>query len=232
MISEQEIKDKWKEICKRKRQPGCVIDSSAFAVELVKWIEAEKKSRRPKIVCLCGSTRFWREFQRAGLEETLKGNIVLSIGAASGTDDEHFGNLPKEEYERVKTMLDELHMRKIDMADEVLILNPGGYIGESTGRELMYAVKLEKEIRLLEPIAPRPDWSWMQALPEPRPPLAEGHMWGLFAYQDTEGWYLSVTEVDEEGDEVGEQHYDIVDWPFPVNWARSEDMTAAGFEIV
>jgi hypothetical protein len=186
---------------------------------------------RPKIVCLCGSTRFWREFQRAGLAETLASNIVLSIGAASGTDDEHFGNLPREEYDRVKAMLDQLHLRKIDMADEVLVLNPGGYIGESTGRELMYAVEEKKEIRLLEPIAPCPDWNWMQALPEPCPELPEGHMWGLFAYQDSEGWGLSVTEVDEEGDDVGERHYDV-DWPFPVNWARAEDMTAAGFEVV
>ncbi|MGN6698497.1 MAG: helix-turn-helix domain-containing protein, partial [Thermomicrobiales bacterium] len=49
----------------------------------------------PTVVCLCGSTRFWRTFQQASLQETLAGRIVLSIGAASGTDDEHFGNLPR-----------------------------------------------------------------------------------------------------------------------------------------
>lgn len=106
---------------------------------------------RPQIVCLCGSTRFWREFQAASLRETLAGKIVLSIGAASGTDDEHFGNLQREEYDRVKAMLDELHLRKIDIADEVLILNVGGYIGESTSRELEYAKKLGVKIRYLEP---------------------------------------------------------------------------------
>lgn len=105
----------------------------------------------PTIVCLCGSTRFWRAFQRAGLEETMAGRIVLSIGAASGTDDEHFGNLPRDEYDRIKTMLDNLHMRKIDMADEVLILNVDGYIGESTARELAYARKLGKVVRFLDP---------------------------------------------------------------------------------
>lgn len=105
---------------------------------------------QPTIVCLCGSTRFWRAFQQAGLSETMAGRIVLSIGAASGTDDEHFGNLPKAEYDRIKTMLDELHMRKIDLADEVLILNCGGYIGESTARELAYARKLGKIVRFLE----------------------------------------------------------------------------------
>jgi hypothetical protein len=106
---------------------------------------------QPTIVCLCGSTRFWRTFQQASLEETMAGRIVLSIGAASGTDDEHFGNLPRDEYDRVKTMLDELHLRKIDLADEVLILNVGGYIGESTARELAYARKLGKVVRFLEP---------------------------------------------------------------------------------
>lgn len=105
---------------------------------------------KPKIVCLCGSTRFWKEFQRASLRETLDGKIVLSIGAASGTDDEHFGNLPREEYDRVKTMLDELHKCKIDLADEVLILNVGGYIGESTRSELEYAKDHGKAIRYLE----------------------------------------------------------------------------------
>jgi hypothetical protein len=104
----------------------------------------------PTVVCLCGSTRFWRSFQQAGLSETMAGRIVLSIGAASGTDDEHFGNLPRDEYDRVKTMLDELHMRKIDLADEVLILNVGGYIGESTARELAYARERSKVIRFLE----------------------------------------------------------------------------------
>lgn len=104
----------------------------------------------PTIVCLCGSTRFWREFQRAGLAETMAGRIVLSIGAASGTDDEHFGNLPREEYDRIKAMLDALHFRKIELADEVLILNLDGYIGASTRRELEYARKLGKRVRFLE----------------------------------------------------------------------------------
>lgn len=107
---------------------------------------------RPIIVCLCGSTRFWRTFQKAGLQETMAGKIVLSIGAASGTDDDHFGNLPREEYDRVKTMLDELHLRKIDLADEVLVLNLEGYIGESTRRELAYARASGKRIRFWEPV--------------------------------------------------------------------------------
>ena len=105
---------------------------------------------RPKIVYLCGSTRFWREFQRASLRETMAGRIVLSIGAASGTDDEHFGNLAREEYDKVKTMLDELHKRKIDLADEVLVLNVDGYIGSSTRSEIEYAEAHGKPVKYLE----------------------------------------------------------------------------------
>ncbi len=106
----------------------------------------------PIVVCLCGSTRFWKIFQTASLEETLAGKIVLSIGAASATDDEHFGNLPREEYDRIKSELDILHFRKIDMSDVVFILNVNGYIGESTQRELDYARALGKQIRFLEDV--------------------------------------------------------------------------------
>lgn len=117
----------------------------------------EEVRAMPKIVCLCGSTRFWREFQRASLRETLEGRIVLSIGAASGTDDEHFGNLSREEYVRVKTMLDELHKRKIDLADEVLVLNVDGYIGSSTRSEIEHAIAHNKPVKFLE-ADKEPDW--------------------------------------------------------------------------
>lgn len=107
-------------------------------------------SERPRIVVLCGSTRFWRDFQRAALAETLAGRIVLSIGAATGTDDDHFGNLAPEEYAAVKARLDALHLHKIEIADEVLVLNRDGYIGESTAREIAHAQALEKPVRWLE----------------------------------------------------------------------------------
>ncbi len=103
----------------------------------------------PTVVCLCGSTRFWRIFQKVNLQETLAGKIVLSIGAASSTDDEHFGNLPREEYERIKTMLDDLHLRKIDLASEILVLNVDDYVGESTAKEIIYAKQHGKKIRWL-----------------------------------------------------------------------------------
>lgn len=107
----------------------------------LKFVE---RPARPPIVCLCGSTRFWREFQWASLRETIEGRIVLSIGAASGTDDETFSRLSRDEYHALKARLDELHLRKIDLADEVLILNVGGYIGESVRRSLLAQVHLAK----------------------------------------------------------------------------------------
>lgn len=103
---------------------------------------------RPTIVCLCGSTRFMYEFQKANLDETLKGNIVLSIGCNTKSDSDliALGELTEEK----KQFLDELHKRKIDLCDEVLILNVGGYIGCSTRSELEYAVRNNKIIRYLE----------------------------------------------------------------------------------
>jgi hypothetical protein len=104
-------------------------------------------------VCLCGSTRFYEDFQRANYEETMAGNIVLSVGfyphAQREMHGEQAGCTPEQ-----KIALDELHKRKIDLADEVLVLNVGGYIGESTRSEIEYARKYGKQIRYLEtPIA-------------------------------------------------------------------------------
>lgn len=123
----------------------------ALTIQAVDQAQFQFFSRdRPRIVCLCGSTRFWRIFQQAGLHETMAGRIVLSIGAASGTDDDHFGNLPQAEYDRIKTELDQLHFRKVELADEVLILNRDKYIGKSTSNELAHALKLGKPVRFWE----------------------------------------------------------------------------------
>ena len=97
----------------------------------------------PKIVCLCGSTKFMSAFEKANYEETMMGNIVLTVGALPNSV--HIGLSVGE-----KTKLDELHKRKIDLADEVFVLNVGGYTGESTRSEIAYAVKQSKPIRWLE----------------------------------------------------------------------------------
>ena len=98
----------------------------------------------PKIVCLCGSTRFKSMFEEVNRDETLKGNIVLSVGVFGYSD---FPGLKEED----KTRLDCLHLEKIKMADEIIFLNKDGYIGESTFTELKFAYGLSKPIRFLEP---------------------------------------------------------------------------------
>lgn len=103
---------------------------------------------RPKIICLCGSTRFVQtwidEYQRLSDE----GNIVLTVARMPPRP-----NLQYDEPE-LKRKLDGLHFHKIALADEVFILNVGGYIGESTAREIEHAMNLKKTIRWLEqPIA-------------------------------------------------------------------------------
>jgi hypothetical protein len=121
------------------------LDQLIFDEESGKW----KKWPFPTIVCLCGSTRFMEAWQKANLEETLAGRIVLSIGCntKSDADLQRMGELSAEK----KIELDELHKRKIDLADEVLILNVDGYIGASTRSELEYAREHFKTVRFLQP---------------------------------------------------------------------------------
>lgn len=103
------------------------------------------KNMKPKIVCLCGSTKFKDAFIKANFDETMSGKIVLSVGWFSHFDGDIYTPTKQE-----KEALDELHKRKIDLADEVFILNLGGYIGESTRSELEYAKRHGKSIRFLE----------------------------------------------------------------------------------
>ena len=103
----------------------------------------------PKIICLCGSTRFYEQFMRANYEETMKGNIVLSVGFFMHRPDtvhgQALGCTPEQ-----KINLDALHKEKIRLADEVFVLNVSGYIGESTRSEIEYAETLGRPIRYLE----------------------------------------------------------------------------------
>ena len=100
---------------------------------------------RPKIICLCGSTKFKQEFIEANFHETMKGHIVLSVGWFSHADGDIYTPTPDE-----KIALDELHKRKIDLADEVFVINIDGYIGESTRSEIEYAKAQGKPIKYLE----------------------------------------------------------------------------------
>lgn len=106
---------------------------------------------KPKVVCLCGSTRFYETFQQINYDLTMQGNIVLTVGfyphASLKAHGQDIGITPDQ-----KVQLDELHKRKIDLADSVLVLNVGGYIGESTRGEIEYAIDMGKPVDYLEPI--------------------------------------------------------------------------------
>jgi hypothetical protein len=96
---------------------------------------------RPEIVCICGSTRFVDEMRAANRDLTLAGAIVVAPGETGGlvTDEQ-------------KAALDALHLRKIDLADRVLVVNPGGYVGESTSREIAHARATGKPISFTDPV--------------------------------------------------------------------------------
>lgn len=101
----------------------------------------------PRIVCLCGSTKFKDKFVEANMQETLAGRIVVTIGCDLKSDQELFAGLTPDELRDVKEGLDILHYCKIDLADEILVLNVDGYIGDSTRREILYAKAKGKTIR-------------------------------------------------------------------------------------
>lgn len=137
---------------------GVMVDLAyAKANQILSYLHAQNfrqvesgKLPQTKVICLCGSTRFTEQMMVKQWELTKKGNIVLSWCALpdsyfSGRDKAHIGD-----QEGVKEIVDEVHLRKIDLADEVLILNIGGYIGESTRRELNYALSKGKLVTYLE----------------------------------------------------------------------------------
>ena len=97
-----------------------------------------------KVITLCGSTRFKDEFMRIQKKLSLEGNIVISVGLFGHSGDNEVWDLNKKE------MLDDMHKSKIDMADEIFVINVGGYIGASTQNEIEYAKSQEKPIRYLE----------------------------------------------------------------------------------
>ena len=99
-----------------------------------------------KVITLCGSTKFKDEFLKEQKRLTLEGNIVISVGLFGHSGDDVVWN------DNVKEMLDDMHKRKIDMADEIFVINKCGYIGSSTKSEIEYAKKTGKPVHYLEEI--------------------------------------------------------------------------------
>lgn len=110
---------------------------------------------KPKIITICGSTRFadlhyimkW-ELEKEGKVICLTINYLPGwyIHGQNWTPD-HIG----EQYGN-KDILDELHLRKIDISDSIFVVNQAGYIGESTRQEIEYAKKLNKEVIYMVPL--------------------------------------------------------------------------------
>ena len=94
------------------------------------------------VITLCGSTKFKEDFERVNRELTLAGNIIISVGC--------FGHMDMEPTEEQKVMLDDIHKRKIDMADAIYVINKNGYIGSSTKSEIQYAREHGKRIIYME----------------------------------------------------------------------------------
>ena len=93
-----------------------------------------------KIITLCGSTKFKDEFIAEQKKLTLEGNIVISVGLFGHSGDSEVWS------EATKEMLDDMHKRKIDLADEIFVINVGGYIGTSTSSEIEYAISTDKPV--------------------------------------------------------------------------------------
>lgn len=97
-----------------------------------------------KVITLCGSTKFKDDFIREQKRLTLEGNIILTVGLFGHSGDNEVWN------EGVKEMMDDMHKRRIDMSDEIFVINKNGYVGLSTKSEIEYAVKTGKKVNYME----------------------------------------------------------------------------------
>lgn len=103
-----------------------------------------------KVITLCGSTRFKDEFIQEQKRLTLEGNIVISVGLFSHSDDKVWENMEEDTINQTMLMLDDMHKRKIDMSDEIFVINKNGYIGTSTQSEIEYAKQIGLPVKYME----------------------------------------------------------------------------------
>lgn len=143
-----------------KRTYRSKIDLTEYTVTVARWPQTPSTKAsitvvRPWRICLCGSTRFKVAYIEWNARFTLGGKVVLSVAMWS-----HSNYIEPSPHE--KTILDQVHLAKIDCADEVFVLDVGGYIGESTRREIEYAEKTGKPVYYLSKLYP--DWTESQAI--------------------------------------------------------------------
>lgn len=100
-----------------------------------------------EVITLCGSTKFKEEFYEEQKRLTLAGKIVISVGLFGHSGDDEVWT------DGTKEMLDDMHKRKIDMADGIYVINKNGYIGSSTKSEIAYAKAKGKFVRYMEALS-------------------------------------------------------------------------------
>lgn len=186
------------------------------------------KNRFP-IITLCGSTRFKEAFMRVQKDLTLKGYIVISVGLFGHSGDEEvWENMDEGTKTNTKMMLDSMHKEKIRMADEMFVINPNGYIGESTWSEICYARMINKPIRFMEPVNDRA----IDDMVEKHIRVAEELSWQqLDAIRHSNGYYNidDYTYLVYKRKEIVdpwislETHYDGTPWPDHNNPEQSVD---------
>ena len=154
-----------------------------------------------KVITLCGSTRFKDEFLEAQKRLTLEGNIVISVGLFGHSGDDVVWT------EGVKDMLDRQHLAKIDLADEIFVINVGGYIGDSTRREIAYAEFKGKTITYLEECRKPSIYDNSIA-------IEELHDSGKLSDED---WEKAGRDFDEKR-EVAIAEYNACQGPWPYQW--------------
>lgn len=119
----------------------------AFTGDLDTHVEetSQALTRLPKVITLCGSTRYLDEFHRQNERLTLEGHIVISVALQTSSR----SNRVTEE---TKKMLDQLHLQKIRLSDEILVINCDEYIGESTRKEIEFAERIGRKVSYLIPM--------------------------------------------------------------------------------
>lgn len=172
-MDEIELYDLYEHLCEiedEERNAGCAYgEHYRFIYETVKimaaalsgeqWkdlLEDVRMKKKYPVVTLCGSTKFKDEYMEAQKKLTLEGFIVISVGLfGHAGDSEVWEHMDEGAKTKTKLMLDDMHKEKIDMADQIFVVNVGGYIGESTWSEICYARMTGKRIMSLEPINER-----------------------------------------------------------------------------
>ena len=163
-----------------------------------------------KVITLCGSTRFKEEFLEAQKRLTLEGNIVISVGLFGHSGDDVVWA------EGVKDMLDRQHLAKIDLADEIFVINVGGYIGDSTRREIAYAEFKDKTISYLEECRKASIYDNSNA-------IVELHDSGKLSDED---WEKACRDFDEKREALVAE-YNACKGPWPYQW-KNIDVVVCG----